>query len=563
MAEKVVLGIRACRIGNLTEVVPEGFVTGGPVTLWNYPLAGPQRATAGIRATVPPTPHPSAYAGPAPLRGFMDLFYFRVWPIPPILDAQNPRIGSPIPFQLWSAFLEPNTVEGITGTGAEGLDLSLQVGDVFDTLELKTATITLTPDAPFQVDATFNFDFTFGATRLRFLALLADILPIEANAGIVETYNWKTDILPNTDGSEQRISIRTRPRRSLDIQLDLMDDADRKALYDKLYKVAALNIIVPTYQYQSVLKRDTVIGDNHIYCNPKRADLRVGEDLVLLDRDGNFFFYRIQTVNADNVVITTALSQVIKKRGAKVVGGFAGRLPNNTALSMRSKSGNASIHVDFINPRTQLAYPDYPIALPLLDGLVMLLRRPLATEAQESFDSGIEIIDNETGIPSQYTSWDQRYVFGPRQYLINSYFDKDELQFWRTFLDYCRGQQRTFLTPTYRSDLVQAPGTPLLGSQVEVVGSEYVTQYFPVGTYRWIQIELDDGTTHETRVSAVESHGATSSISFDAEIGGDLTGRSASRISYMLLSRLGSDTVTLTHDNTFSTLDLNLRAVKA
>lgn len=561
--ERVIRGVRPCRIGDRQEVMPQGFVDHSAVTLWNY--AGGRSAGAGgaIGGVVAATPRPTVAAGVRPLRGFMDLFYFRIWPIPPILDAQNPRIGTPVPFDIWSSYLEPNTLEAISGTGIEGLDLSIQVGTEFEALELKHATITLTEDAPFQVDARFTFDFTEGSTTLRFLALLADILPIEANVGIVETFTWMTDVLPNYDGSEQRIALRGRPRRSLDITLDLLDDADRKALYDKIYKTAALTIITPTYQYQSVLKRDTVIGDNKIYCNPRLADIREGEDVIVRDRNGATFFYRIAAVNADHVVISTAFSQVIRHRGAKVVGGFAGRLPNMTALSMQSKSGKASIKVEFVNPRPQIAYPDYPIALPLLGDHVMLLRRPLATDAEEAFDAGIEVIDNGTGKPAQYTGWDQRYVTGPRQYLVNTMFDKDEMQFWRTFLDYCRGQQRTFLTPTYRADLVPVEGAELLGSQIEVQGSEYATQYFPIGTYRWIEIEYGDGLVHQTRVSSVENHGASTSVHFESAIDGDLTSVSVSRISYMLLSRLGSDTVTLTHDNTYSTINLSLRTVRA
>lgn len=561
--ERVIRGIRACSIGAKTEPVPPAYVDHSTATLWTYAGGRAQPATAATRGLPVTTPRATAAAGPAPLRGFMDLFYFRIWPIPPVLDAQNPRVGSPVPFSIWSAFLEPNTVESITGTGIDGLEVSIAEGDVFDTLELKHATVTLTEEAPFQVDARFRFAFEQGSAGLRFLALLADILPIEANTGIVETFMWMTDVLPNYDGSEQRIALRGRPRRSLDISLDLLDDADRKALYDKIYKTAALTLITPIHQYQSVLKKDTVIGDNKIYCNPRLADIREGEDIIVRDRTGAMFFYRAQAVNDDHVVISTAFSQVIRARGAKVVGGFAGRLPNMTALSMQSKSGKASIKVEFVNPRDQLAYPNYPIALPTYGDHVMLLRRPLASDAEEAFDAGLEVIDNGTGRPAQYTAWDQRYVQGARQYLINTMFDRDEIQFWRTFLDYCRGQQRTFLTPTYRADLVPVEGAELLGSQIEVQGSEYATQYFPIGTYRWIEIEYGDGLVHQTRVSSVENNGGSTVVHFETAIGGDLTSVSVSRISYMLLTRLGSDTVTLTHDNTFSTLNINLRTVRA
>lgn len=546
----------------MSEPLQAGWGDGSAIATPAY-LAGlsvrhgaPQAATVASATAMP-----AASSGKL-LRGFMDWFYFRIWMIPKVLDAQNPQIGSPIPFRIWNSFLTPNELEGLTSSGSEGLEISIAPEDVLDKLEMRVVTITITEDAPYQIDATYNFDFQFGSSVLRFLAQLADILPIEANAGIQEQFEWLTDILPNYDGTEQRIALRGRPRRTLVVSLTLQDEADRKALYDKLYATIAQSVIVPAYQYQSQLKQDTVIGDNKIYCNPKRADLREGESVILVARDGTFFFYKILDVFEDHVTITTAFSQVIGKRGAKVVGGFTGRMPDNTSLSMNSNGGQAQISIQILDSRSQIAVPDYPVTLPILSDVPLLIRRPLADgEAPESFAAGLEVIDNDTGKPAQFTAWDQRYVSGNRKYLINSLFYKDEMQFWRTFLDYCRGRQKTFLTPTWRADLVQVEGTDTLVSEIEVEGSSYASLYFGSPTYRHLLFETNLGDIPVTVVDAV-NNGSSTTIYFNAPIDVDLTGAVISRISYLMLCRLGSDTVTLTHENTYSTIELTLRAVK-
>jgi hypothetical protein len=504
---------------------------------------------------------PNAESGKL-LRGFMDWFYFRIWMMPRVLDAQNPQIGSPIPFRIWNSFLAPNEVQGISVTGSEGLELSLEESDILSKLELKLVTVTITPDAPYQIDSTFSFDFEFGDSTLRFLAQLADILPVEINAGITERFEWLTDILENYDGTEQRIALRGRPRRTLVVTMSILSEADRKAIYDKLYATIAQSVIVPAYQYQSILKRDTVIGDNKIYCNPKRADLRAGESVILVARNGSFFFYKIDQVFEDHVTITTAFSQVISKRGAKVVGGFTGRMPDNSALTMNANSGSAQISITIVDSRDQIAVPDYPIPLPIVSDYPVLMRRPLADgEAPEAFGAGLEVIDNETGKPAQFTAWNQRYVSGERKYLINSLFDKDEMQFWRTFLDYCRGRQRAFLTPTWRADLVQVAGTDTLVSEIDVEGSEYATLYFSSPTYKHLLFQTDRGDIPVV-VTDVVNNGISTKIYFNAPVDADLTGAAISRISYLMLCRLGSDTVTLTHENTYSTIELTLRAVQ-
>jgi hypothetical protein len=546
--------------GGVTEPVPAGYTTGGAVPTAGGP-AGPLQGVAGVLATPAATALANAPSGP-PQRGFMDHFYFRIWVIPHILDAQNPQRNTPIPFDIWNAYLESNELESITPTNALGLELDLTAGDTLAALEIREVNITITDEAPYSIDASFFFDFAQGGSLLRFLASLADILPIDANTGIMERFDWLTDTLTNYDGTEQRIALRPRPRRTFTMGLTLLNDADRKALYDKLYKTIALSIIVPAYQYQTQLKADTVIGDNKIYCNPVRADLRAGESVILVDKDGKFFYYRIDVVNEDHVVISTAFAQVIKKRTTRVVGGFTGRLPDKSALSMQAISGAANLTITMVDARDQIQYPDYPITLPMMGDFPMLLRNPLADgDAPEAFNAGLEVIDNQTGKPAQYTAWDQRYISGERNYLINWIFNKDEMQFWRVFLDYCRGQQRPFYTPTYRQDLVPVDGYELLPGQIEVVGSEYPSLYFDSPTYKHIEIESTAGT-FQLEVSSVENNGSSSVLHFATPIDGALTGATVSRISYLLLCRLGTDSVQFTHNDTYSTLQLTLRTVK-
>jgi hypothetical protein len=550
----VILGIIPGDRGT-TQPIPAGFVTGAAI-----PVPAPVSVLAGDAAAIvaPETTALPDTASGAPLRGFADDFYFRVWAIPNILDAQNPKIGTPIPFKLWNAYLGSNTLNTITPTNATGLSLDIAEGTVLGALELKTVNALIGEDAPYSIDARFDFDFEDGGTALRFLASLADILPIEPNDGIIETFEWQTDILQNYDGTDQRIALRVRPRRSFQVGLSLLNDEDRKALYDKLYKTAALTVIVPSYQYQSRLKAKTVIGDNKLYTNPRRADLRENESLVIVTRSGEFFFYKIAEVFDDYVTITTSFSQVIAK-GAIVAGGFSGRFPNKSSLSMSNIQGSATLTVNIIDSRDQIPWPGGVTTLPTINGKPFLNRNPLAIDnAQEAFDIGLETIDNGTGKPQYYTSWPQPFIEGGRKYRIQSLFDLDELDFWRTFLDHCRGQQRAFYTPTFRRDLVQVEGTVLLSTQVSVKGTDYATQYFGSPIYRYIQVETPQGT-FEAEVSNVSNEGDHTVINFVDPIDSEFLGVNATRISYILLTRLSSDTVTLTHNIAYTTVELTLR----
>lgn len=533
-----------------------GFLTGGTIAVPTPRFAAVAAAAGSIG--VIPAAVPGAASSAGPYRAFADIFYFRIWVLPPVLDAQNPLIGSPIPFRIWNAYLTANNVDVITPTNADGLTLDFDATAIWDALEYREVNVTIGVDAPYQIDASFDFNFEFGDGQLRFLALLADIVPLLPEAPIQETYAWLTDQIQSYNGAEQRIAVRTRPRRSFTMDLALLNDADRKELYDKIYKTIALTVIAPSYQYQAPLKTATVIGDNKIYCNVARADLRAGENVVIVTPSNTFYLYKVLAVFTNYVTITTSFSSELPK-GSIVAAGFQARIPNNTSINMMSVAGKSTLKLDIIDARTQIAQPGTAVALTTFAGYPVLERRPLAdSEALEAFDMGLEIIDNDIGAPAVYSNWTQPFVNGTRRFLIQSLLDIDDTEYWRLFLDHCRGAQRAFYLSTYREDLVLAD-PEILVAQIEVEGSEYANQYFESPTYKQLEIETDQGTFWVT-VDNVLNNGVSTTISFSPALDVDPATVSVTRISYLMLARLGSDTVTFSHNGTHSIVEFPIRA---
>lgn len=535
-----------------------GFYNGGNIAA-QIGEQGPEPGLAGSKLVPSPTSVAPAVSA-APLRGFADLFYFRVWTLPSVLDVQNPQVGAPIEFQLWNAYLESNELTTIIPTGATGVSLDINAGEVIPALGLRTVIAVIDEEAGNEINALFEFDFALGKGLLTLLATIADLLPLEVETPIVEVLEWKTNVLESRNGKETRIALRRRPRRSLRMSMLIMNDAERKLLYDKFYKTAQRSIIVPTYQYQSRLKAKTVVGDNKLYTNPRRADLRAGEDVLIKTKDGATFLFEVQSVEADHVVVTTAFSQEIPS-GSIVCGAFSSRYETRPSLSMNSISGKAEISVLVENSRTNVAWPGYSATVPTLKNKPLLLRRPLALQsADEAFDNGLEVIDNQTGKPHYFSPFLQPFMEGPRSYLVQSLLDQNDLEFWRTFLDTVRGQQKSFYTPTYRQDLVWRSSVPLLANEIVVEGTEYATQYFSSAAYQQIEIETDIGT-YQCSVSGVEIVANGSKLSLTPSIPDDVSTATVTRISYIMLARLASDVVTLTHTPTYTTVDLSLRMV--
>jgi hypothetical protein len=138
-----------------TEPIKAGFLDGTAIAAQigdGERLAG----VAGALATPDTTDLPAGVSG-TPLRAFADLFYFRIWPIPAVLDVQNPKRNTPIPFKLWNAFLTANTLERDHPDGRTGITLDVAPGlrlypaGTSDGQRSRSATT-----APINIDAFFR-----------------------------------------------------------------------------------------------------------------------------------------------------------------------------------------------------------------------------------------------------------------------------------------------------------------------------------------------------------------------------------------------------------------------
>lgn len=488
-------------------------------------------------------------------------YYYRIWVFPSELVAQNPQYETPIPFFIWNAFPIPitNAITSVIGVNDEGLSF-LGLAAPFRAIEYRQVNVVIGSDAPPNIEAEFTFEFELGSGFFRFIANLSNILEIPIESGITVTYSWLTDVLRNYDGSEQRIALRQRPRRNFDIRVMLNDDAERKRIYDSLYKGAKSFLVMPGYFRQTPLRVATVIADNKIFCNPKEADLRVGSQVLVLKPDGTFLVDEVIGLFADHVTVATPFSEVIPAIKSKVFAGIRTRLPDNSGLRMRSIAGEAQLLLNEYQALESIVHPQATVELTTYRGLPVLERRALGEEAPENFSSGITIIDNETGLPEQFSSWDQNFVQGERRYLVNTLFNSADFDYWLKFLEYCRGQQRSFYTSTYREDLVWDSSVPLTDATITVLGLEYGQIYFGTPAYAQLEIVTSIGTYWKT-ISGVALGTATATLSFDELIVEDLTGVTVERISYLVRARLATDTVVFTFEHTHALLALSLRAV--
>ena len=224
------------------------------------------------------------------------------------------------------------------------------------------------------------------------------------------------------------------------------------------------------------------------------------------------------------------------------------RLPNLNSISMEALTGEYSLAGEQAYRRRFLRLESVAI-VPIFQGYPLLNIRPIAVNSiEERFDSNAEVIDNGTGMPKPYSSYENPFVDGNLSWLVDRETDMD---FWRAFADAIRGKQKTFLLPTWREDLtVVSQGVDYL----DIEELSYADQ-FQHGTYGWLQLETEDSTYHRGVVNVSPILGGLR-VTLDGSAPSGIE-----TVSFLNKVRLNEDTVRLEHYRHHSTISLPIRTV--
>lgn len=498
--------------------------------------------------------------GGAVYLGWLGLSYFRIWVIPRVLAAQNPSIGTGIPFHIWNAYSRPNELEQILGENDTGLEFNFEEGNVWRGIEFREVEITITPQAPIQIEADFQFVFANGVGEFRFEAVIADFVQMRPDPPVTEIWEWFTDIIIGHNGTEQRIALRETPRRSTSYEIGLENEADRRQQYNRWFTSLASRLIFPYYQYATRVTEPQEIGDSVLVFNPATTDIRDGEFVVVLsEATETGGLARVDTVTSTGATLESPL-QFPVTRGSIVAPAFASRIEDRSGFVMFNVHGTLKVEAQVLDVRPQFSRPGSSAVIEQFDGLPVLTERPVSTTgpSSEDFYVDYEVIDSDTGLLDIKSSWSHPRVIMQRKFAVRRFQEATKMDWWRDFLDGARGMQNTFLMPTWFADLVKLEDPIPNGTNLSILSNNYAASYFPFETYRRLQIELEDGRIiYRLVLQAIEDEApGIINLSLDQPFGENVEDTQIKKISFLNVCRLGSDRVTLIHDHQRTELQL-------
>jgi hypothetical protein len=479
-----------------------------------------------------------------------DDFHYRFWVIPEELRLQNPLVDTDIPFVIWNTYPKIDTLQDILVAGSSVLTFNKTplISTIRD-FEYQTILMRIGPGEP-NVDALVDFVYQNGDAIFPVIAIVSETFNLIPDVPVDETWEYLTDIMTSYNGSEQRISLRDDPRRTLNFTVDIIDMQDRREQYELLFKNMALQAIVPNYHHAAKLTAPSPIASNRLYFDTSQTQMRLGEGIAIINvQTKKAFIFNVTTIYSDGVDIGSSLGEALTT-GNYVYPAHAMILKANSGMTMQTVTGKLEIQAESFGAYT-LPRPNATPTIETLDGYNIMTIRPLAG-AEELFTRDAEVMDFETGVKTILRTANPHVIIsGQRQWLINRYGPSAKEDYMREFINQVKGAQKAWLIPTWFPDLTLAPiATPTaLNGVIQINEINYGTLLFPYDTWKRIMIQYDNlPATYHTVTSATTRDDGYVDLAFSPPLPDDPEVANIKMISFLLKVR-GDDTIRRRHDH--------------
>lgn len=493
-------------------------------------------------------------------------YYFRIHVDPLVLDLQTVASSQTREFTVWNAY--PYTtanLDDIVVSNPVGIEITGQaVPYAMPPLQELIYAVTIGVSGPPNINVEVQFDFSNVDDPLPILitgtrAIKFDIVP---EVPLTEVWEWLSDNIVATDGTEQRIALRgevPRVENQLKVVFDTVEEIRR--FYATLISAQG-RLWLPEFQYATRITAPSLTGELTIYFDETETDIRDTE-YVLIQTPLTSALVEIETVSSGSATVTSALSFDVPA-GSLIMPGSPALINDNSSLSRYAPNEAAQINLTakLIRQRSQMERPGSAVVLPEFAGSPVIEKRPLADDmVNDSVSTGQISIDNQTGLADIISRWDYSRIGGPRSFKVNRMKAPEEMDYWKTVFSYARGQARKFWMPTYRTDLALAVQPSDGTSTYTVEGVEYAEKVWPIVTHRFVEIETAGGI-HRTEILGASVTGASTILLFGTPLPVGTEWTQVKRISYLLPVRFNDDKVEWKHYGLESILNVSVRTAE-
>lgn len=350
----------------------------------------------------------------------------------------------------------------------------------------------------------------------------------------MERLEWKTDVLKSRDGSEQRIKLREKPRHSIEYEFLITKD-ELQFLQVQLLRWQSTRWIIPLWMHLQVLEENVPAGSYRIPVpTTQYYEFQVDSFVFLYAGPGYYEPVKIAAVGPDYIDLIEATTKPFAKR-AWIMPARHGRLRDRITLSAitgNTATGVMAATIEDTQP-TFFTYDGVLDNRPYTDTEPNRIE-PLRMEWQRNMG----IIDYGTGPILSYD------LHGYTE--IVRHFDyaggRDVYAVIRTYMEFCKGQYKAFLMPTFQADMTPLNAYLASDNYLIIKSINYTVDYYYRVTYPYIRIEFFGGQSIVRKViQAIELVDGTEQLVLDNNFGRSFHADQVSRVSVVNLCRFDSD----------------------
>ena len=465
-----------------------------------------------------------------------DDFYNRVHISPSIVNAGNLLAAKTYDIEVWSAYVTPKLLSGITQTGAEGINLDASTPVYYAPTESKIYPLTITLNGPSSINASYSFSFPDETPVLRVTGNRAVLWPFIPQEGFEERLQWKTDIIPSQN-NEQRLALRVAPRQAISHKFLLNEKQFSRA---KAISTQGANRVygVPVWSEVTQLQSGPSIGATTVVFDTRHADYRDDSFAVLWESDTKCKVIEIDTVTTTQLNLKTPLEESWGKCFVAPV--RKGRTFNGISYSRSAikdvyadATFDISDNADLADEGSFVSYRGYPV---LTDRTIVI------GDISEKISRTLEYFDNGSG-PIETES--SNNIINHLQTISFIKDGSEDIWNFRKWLHARKGKQKGFWLPSWNTDIVILNDVISTDTQFIIENIEYSLYY----STKDIMITLKNGTRVFTRAVAGNPINSTSEqLVLGSTIGTSFNADDIDFVCFLSYVRFDTDDVTLTHD---------------
>ena len=367
------------------------------------------------------------------------------------------------------------------------------------------------------------------------------LFPFRPERHVLESLEWRTDVLEAWAGAEQRIRLRTAPRQGYEMECMGWGSHER-ARMDLLLSAGHGGLFgLPVWTEMRSLAAELPAGSGSIPVSTAHADYRAGGLALLWSAYHHAEAVQVAEILPGELVLGAptsaahpARSLVMPLRLARLLGQYgredhvAGNAPSRYRLQWVVTDNQ-----DLAGDPAPVQYLGYEV---LTDPYLLT-----GQTIHRQIERPLEVVDPGLGAWAQFARTDYPLISTEQRWRLGS---RAAVWAMRRWLHRRAGRCNPVWIPTWRQDLSPVATIGAAATTIRVCDVDYRTLGLGRPTREHVAVMLTDGTIFLRRITdATAGDPGEEILTIDSALGAEIPAGSVRRISYLSLHRMAADRV--------------------